>query len=142
MNLSVCKFVFLFFSKTIVVDNNAITCSSRAGTVEQSYQLYIAFAYTLLVLGLPVLVLVFLLAVVLLLSFNNLHLMQKKSFFIFFFTSQTLKPDWTEPNPNAIGRLGVPSLQVSFDAQYVKTEILGLVQKLPSKLTGLNQLHP
>ena len=32
MNLSVCKFVFLFFFKTVVVDNNAITCS-RASTV-------------------------------------------------------------------------------------------------------------
>ena len=73
--------------------------------------------------------------------------MQKKSSFLFFFlllflTYQTPKPDRMEPKPNAIGRFGVPSLQVGFGAQYVKIESLGSVQKLPSTPTDPNQLHP
>ena len=47
-----------------------------------------------------------------------------------------------EPKPNAIGRFGIPSLQVGFGAQYVKTKILGSVQKLSSKPIDPNQLHP
>ena len=60
---------------------------------------------------------------------------EKNSSFLFFFlllflTYQTPKPNRTELKPNAIGWFGIPSLQVGFGAQYVKTEVLGLVQKL------------
>ena len=62
---------------------------------------------------------------------------EKKNLFFFlllFLTYQTPKPNWTEPKPNAIGRFSVPSLQVGFGAQYVKTKILGSVQKLSNCL--------
>ena len=74
--------------------------------------------------------------------------MKKKFFFSYFFflllfpTYQTPKPNRTEPKPNAIGWFSVPSLQISFKAQYVKTEILGSVQKLSSTPTKPNRLHP
>jgi len=71
----------------------------------------------------------------------------KKIFFSIFFlllflTYQTPKPDRMELKPNAIGRFGVTSLQVGFGAQYVKTESLGSLQKLPSTPTDPNRLHP
>ena len=73
--------------------------------------------------------------------------MKKILLFYFFFLLlfpiyQTPKPDRTEPKPNAISWFGVPSLQIGFSAQYVKTEILGLVQKLSSTPTKPNRLHP
>ena len=42
-------------------------------------------------------------------------------FLLLFLTYQTPKPDQTELKLNAIGWFGVPSLQVGFNAQYVKT---------------------
>ena len=59
-----------------------------------------------------------------------------------FLTYQTPKPDRMEPKPNAIGRFSVPSLQISFGAQYVKTEILDLVQKLSLTSTEPNRTEP
>ena len=50
--------------------------------------------------------------------------MEKKNlifFLLLFLTYQTPKPDQTELKLNAIGWFGVPSLQVGFNAQYVKT---------------------
>ena len=64
------------------------------------------------------------------------------SFLLLFLTSQTPKPDWTKSKPNAIGRSSVLPLQISFGVEYVKTEILGSVQKLPPTPTDLNRLHP
>ena len=71
---------------------------------------------------------------------------KKNSSFLFFFlllflTYQTPKPNRTELKPNAIGWFGIPSLQVGFGAQYVKTEVLGLVQKLSWTPTELNQTN-
>ena len=72
---------------------------------------------------------------------------EKNSSFLFFFflllflTYQTPKPDRMEPKPNAIGRFSVPSLQISFGAQYVKTEILDLVQKLSLTSTEPNRTN-
>ena len=64
------------------------------------------------------------------------------SFLLLFLTSQTPKPNWTKSKPNAIGRSSVLPLQISFSVEYVKTEILGSVQKLPPTPTDLNRLHP
>ena len=46
-----------------------------------------------------------------------------------------------EPKPNAISRFSVPSLQINFGAQYVKTEILDLVQKLSLTSTEPNRTN-
>ena len=72
---------------------------------------------------------------------------EKNSSFLFFFlllflTYQIPKPDRMEPKLNAIGHFSVPCLQIGFSAQYVKTKILGLVQKLSSTPTEPNRLHP
>ena len=72
---------------------------------------------------------------------------EKNSSFLFFFflllflTYQTPKPDPMEPKLNAIGWFGVPSLQISFGAQYVKTEILGFVFNMnrTEPITTMNQ---
>ena len=69
---------------------------------------------------------------------------EKNSFFFFlllFLTYQTLKPDRMELKPNAIGRFGVPSLQIGFGAQYVKTETLGFVfnTNRTEPITTMNQ---
>ena len=92
--------------------------------------------------------LLFLLVFVLILSSNNVSIWWKKILLFYFFflllfpTYQTPKLNRTEPKPNAIGWFGVPSLQIGFNAQYVKTEILDSMQKLSSTPTKLNRLHP
>ena len=63
-------------------------------------------------------------------------------FLLLFLTYQTSKPNQTELKPNVIGRFGIPSLQIGFSAQYVKTKILGLVQKLSSTLTERTDYTP
>ena len=74
---------------------------------------------------------------ILFLSSQTTHLLLLLFLFLFL-TSQTPKPDQTRPKSNAIGWLNVLSSHVSFDGQYIKTEILGSMQKLPSTPTGLN----
>ena len=70
-------------------------------------------------------------------SFCNFHFF----FLLLFLTSKHQNP--TELNWNWLQSswFGIPSLSVSVSAKYGKTDILGLVQRLPSTPTA-NWLHP